>query len=234
MIDRSLNYGRHCIEEFMSKVDSPSTVLDIGAGHGADLAYAYKKFPNANLVGLENWPQYINELSNKGISVLSLNIEKDKLPFNNESLDLIIANQILEHCKEVFWIFSEISRVLKVGGNFILGVPNLASLHNRILLAFGRHPSPIKTASAHVRGYTRHDLENFLSTCFPEGYRLVSFKGSNFYPFPPFLAKLLAKVLPNFAWGIFLLLQKVRPYNDEFLKFPREQRLETNYFTGEK
>jgi hypothetical protein len=76
-------------------------------------------------------------------------------------------------------------------------------------LFFSRQPSPIKTASAHVRGYTKNDIEHFLSSCFPGGYQFKFFGGSNFYPFSPSLARPLAKVFPNLAWGIFFLLQKI-------------------------
>ena len=30
-----------------------------------------------------------------------------KLPFEDETVDILIVNQILEHCKEIFWIFFE-------------------------------------------------------------------------------------------------------------------------------
>ncbi len=108
----------------------------------------------------------------------------------------------------------------------------MAALHNRILLALGRQPSPIKTHSAHVRGFTKRDLLKFVNFCFPDGYQLTDFGGSNFYPFPPFIAKPLAKFLPNMAWGIFLLLEKKRKYNQEFLEYPVKERLETNFYLG--
>ena len=234
MIDRSLNYGRHHIAKFLRQAVDSGIIVDLGAGKGADLAIAAAVHPQAKLIAVENWPPYVDALSAKGVAVESLNIERDELPFSDESVDVIIANQVLEHCKEVFWIFSEVSRTLKTGGCFIVGVPNLAALHNRLLLAMGQQPSPIKTASAHVRGYTRQDIEQFVASCFPGGYRMEAFGGSNFYPFPPLLAKPLAAIFPNFAWGIFFLLRKVGPYNGQFLKFPVEQRLETNFWLGEK
>jgi SAM-dependent methyltransferase len=227
-----LNYGRHHILDYLRKAGNPGAIVDLGAGHGADLGIAASVFPKAKLVGVESWPPYVEALSAKGISVVPLDIERQRLPFSDESVDVFIANQVLEHCKEVFWIFSEVTRTLKTGGCFIVGVPNLAALHNRLLLALGRQPSPIKTASAHVRGFTRQDMEHFLSSCFPAGYRLEAFGGSNFYPFPPLLAKVLAAAFPNLAWGIFFLLRKARPYNNEFLKFPADQRLETNFWLG--
>ena len=60
------------------------------------------------------------------------------------------------------------------------------------------------------------------------------FKGSNFYPFPPFIAKRLAKIFPSLAWGIFLLFKKIRKYNNKaFLEYPVKNRLETNFFVGD-
>jgi len=232
MIDRSLNYGRHLICDFLKQSHSFDTVLDIGAGTGVDLKLARDINEHCRLIALESYAPNIKTLQDNKIEVYQIDIEKESFPFDNEKIDIIIANQILEHTKEVFWIFHEITRLLPVGGKLILAVPNLAALHNRILLSLGRQPSPIKTRSAHVRGFTQHDLLNFLESCFPSGYELRDFKGSNFYPFPPIIAKPLAKILPNMAWGIFLLLEKTRPYEQEFLEYPAKEQLETNFYLG--
>ncbi len=233
MIDRSLNYGRHQIERCFRQAGPYASVLDIGAGHGDDLLIARRINPEASIHAIEVYPDYAAELSAKGISVHRINIEQDRLPFSERSIDIVVANQVLEHVKELFWIFHEISRVLPVGGHMILGIPNLASLHNRLLLAAGRQPSPLKNNSAHIRGFTKGDVLNFLDSCFPSGYRLKHFGGSNFYPFPPLLARPLARLFPNMAWGIFFLFQKQREYNGEFLVFPVRERLETNFYVGQ-
>jgi len=115
----------------------------------------------------------------------------------------------------------------------IVGVPNLASLHNRILLLAGLHPTVIKNASAHVRGYTKHDMIRTMQTIFPDGYELQRFRGSNFYPMPPVVAKPLACILPNLAVGIFFLWRKRKAYRDEFIRYPVIQRLESNFFVGD-
>ena len=232
MIDRSLNYGRHWIEEFLRRKGPVATVVDLGAGHGTDLAIAKRLMPECALHAVECWPPYVEELSSQGIAVHPLNIERDELPFPSRSVDVVIANQVLEHTKELFWIFHETTRVLRSGGAFIVGVPNLASLHNRLLLALGRQPSPIKSASAHVRGFTRPDMLHFVESCFPGGYGLRGFGGSNFYPFPPVVARPLARLFPRMAWGMFFMFEKRREYTDEFLRFPAVQQLETNYFLG--
>lgn len=234
VIDRSLNYGRHLIKDFLGAANQQpmKVVLDIGAGWGNDLLLARDHNASCELHAIEVYPACQESLRQKGINVHPLNIERDVFPFSDGSVDVVMANQILEHVKEIFWVLHETSRVLRVGGHCLIGVPNLASLHNRVLLALGRQPTCIQNHSAHVRGYTKHDLLTLLRTCFPDGYTLRAFGGSNFYPFPPFIARPLASLLPNMAWGIFLMLRKERAYTKEFLVHPVERQLETNFYLG--
>lgn len=232
MIDRSLNYGRHLIRRYLRDAGEYRRVLDLGAGLGADLAAAREIRPSAELHAVEVYPPYVERLQAQGITVHAMNLERDPIPLADGSVDVVIANQVLEHTKEIFWIFHEISRALPVGGRAILGVPNLASLHNRLLLLLGRQPTAIQNATAHVRGYTRRDLLRVLERAFPGGYRLAEFGGSNFYPFPPAIARPLAAALPGLAWGMFLHLRKEREYAGEFLRFPGAEQMETNFFVG--
>jgi SAM-dependent methyltransferase len=233
MIDKRLNYGRDIIKSFLINSSPFTTVLDIGAGNGEDLNVAYQINKNAHLHAIEYLVEYAIKLESQNIKVWQLNIERDSFPFLDENVDIIIANQILEHVKELFWILHEMSRITAIGGKIIIGVPNLASLHNRLLLLLGRQPTPIQLQTAHVRGFTLPGLNKFFESCWPGGYELLDFKGSNFYPFPPVMAKPLARIFPSLAWGIFMLYQKKRRYNDEFLKYPAANKLETNFFLGE-
>jgi SAM-dependent methyltransferase len=234
MIDRSLNYGRHQIQRFLKSIGGFENILDVGAGQGYDLLCAREVNPRASLSGLEANPAYGETLKGKGIQVQSVDIEHDVFPFEDDAFDVVMANQILEHTKELFWIFDQISRVLKENGHLIIGVPNLAALHNRVLLASGLQPSPLKNNSAHVRGFTKGDVLQFVESGFPGGYRLVGFGGSNFYPFPPLLARPLAGLFPTLAWGIFFHFQKVKPYRGEFCQYPTRMQLESNFYVGER
>lgn len=233
MIDRSLNYGRPIVRRFLEQARPYRRVLDIGAGHGADLMAARAVQPDCELLAVEAYPPYAEGLRQQGVAVSALDLERDPLPFGDGAIDVVIANQVLEHTKEVFWIFHELARVLGEDGHLILGVPNLAGLQNRVLLLLGRQPSVIKTASAHVRGFTKPDLLHFLEEIWPGGFGLRSHAGANFYPLPPLLARPFAAALPGLAWGLFLCFQKQRRYGGEFLRFPACARLETNFYTGE-
>ena len=233
MIDRQLNYGRHHIARFLREAAPFENVVDLGAGGGADLALAREACPAAKRIALEAYPPNVEKLK-ADHEVFSLDLERESLPFSNESIDVVIANQVLEHVKEVFWIFHQVSRVLRVGGRLIIGVPNLASYHNRLLLLLGKQPTVIQNHSAHVRGFSKHDLLRFLDVVFPGGFALRGFGGANFYPLPPFLARPMARLLPNGAWGIFFLIEKRRKYAGEFLEYPLKQQLETNFYLGEE
>ena len=155
MIDRTLNYGRDHIRNTLCAAAPYRAVLDLGAGRGHDLALAREVQPDAQLYAVEGYRKSAEYLAQQGFEVHNLDIERDSFPFPKGAIDVVIANQILEHTKELFWTFHEISRVLCEGGSLIVGVPNLASLHNRLLLMLGRQPTSLQNASAHVRGFTK-------------------------------------------------------------------------------
>lgn len=200
---------------------------------GTDLDLAHSASPSAALYAVESYAPSVEVLRQKGVEVFPLNVERGELPFADECLDVIMANQVMEHMKEIFWIMHEVSRTLKTGGHLIIGVPNLASLHNRLLLMAGRQPTSIRNRSAHVRGYTRSDVVELLDVSFPGGYKLEQVLGSNFYPLPSFIAEPMAETFGSLAVSMFLLFEKTKPYQREFLEYPVKQRLETNFFLGE-
>lgn len=230
-VDKNLNYGRDIIEYFASTLQGINSCLDIGAGEGNDLLLVKKSHPQVKLSAVESWEPNVQKLLSLGVEVKPLNFEEASLPFPDQSFDLILSNQVFEHTKELFWVMHEVSRTLKIGGHLLVGIPNLASFHNRLLLLIGRQPTCIQNHSAHIRGFTTPDLLNFINI-FENGYKLKKYRGSNFYPFSPIIAKPLAKIFPSMAWSNFVLLQKIRDYQEsEYLRFPLEQRLETNFRT---
>jgi SAM-dependent methyltransferase len=231
LVDRRLNYGRDIVARFAAGVDV-HVALDLGPGLGEDVAAVRAAHPDARVVGLEAHAPYAEILRSNGVEVLSCDIERDAFPFEAEAVDLIVANQILEHVKDTFWVLHESARVLRVGGSLVVGVPNLASLHNRLLLAVGRQPTSLANWSAHVRGYTKPDLVATIDKPFPGGFKLVDSAGANFYPLPGGLAVRAARIWPGAAWGFFGRFQKVSGYDGSYLRWPVGHDLETNFFLG--
>lgn len=237
-----LNYGREIVSswgaEYIYSLNTTGKktirVFDIGCGSGTDLinvSKASQDISKLELYGIEHYPPNIEICKKAKIETCQVDIEREEYPMEDHFFDLVIANQILEHTKEIFWIFAEINRILKPGGQFIVGVPNLASMHNRLLLLLGQQPTAQQTLSAHVRGFTRPDFQRFAET---GGYfRVLDVKGSNFYPFRKSISQPLSKMLPSMAWGLFVLLERTERQGS-FLEclYGEHNFLETPYFGG--
>jgi methionine biosynthesis protein MetW len=233
-----LNYGREIILNWIGnyirkpkKSKRTFKILDIGCGWGQDLTGILEISKNVDLYGIEIGYEKITACQQKNITIFNIDCEKDRIPVNDNFFDIIIINQFLEHTKEIFFICSEISRVLKKQGILIIGVPNLAAFHNRILLLFGYQPSCVEPMGPHVRGFTVPSLKNFISM---ENYFIVKeIKGSNFYPVPPLISKVLSNFFPQLSVSIFFLIERTSK-EGLFIEILKKENFETNYYTGEK
>jgi SAM-dependent methyltransferase len=234
----SLNYGREIITRWACELFPPAaasgepvTVLDLGCGLGDDLVNVRTAISprTIRLLGIENYPPNQDTARRHGIEVASADLERAAFPWHDGSVDLIIANQIIEHTKEIFWIFSECSRVLKPGGAVIVGVPNLASFHNRLLLLFGDQPSSIELLGPHVRGITIPAFRRFIEA---DGFfRVEKIRGSNMYPLPASVSLILSRLFPRLSVSIFFLVRKTgRP--GLFRDILATRFYETNFYTG--
>lgn len=231
--DRRLNYGRSIITNFAQIINyKPKNVLDIGCGMGFDLQNIKKIFPNIDLYGIDNdfgdKIEFLKENEN-GIRVLNCDIEENNIAFNDEKFDIVISNQTIEHCKNIHHIISECVRVLKINGILIIGVPNLASLHNRLALLFGIQPPSIKLDSGHVRGFTTNELINFIIKISDNSLKLINLKGSNFYPLPPLMSKSLSKLFPKLSVSVFLAFRKTKNYEQQYINQLKLKPYETKY-----
>jgi SAM-dependent methyltransferase len=201
-----LNYGRDIIAawalEAVQDIRNPA-ILDIGVGKGEDLAQIHQRLDrSAQLFGLEGFEPSRQKALAKGIDARAADIEREVYPFPDSSMDVIIINQVLEHVKEVFFVLSEASRIIRPGGALIVGVPNLAAWHNRLMLLCGAMPSCIGTVGPHVRGFTRRDLKHTLEL--GEYFSVQQQAGSGFYPLPEALAIKASRLWMGGSVGIFM------------------------------
>ena len=223
-------YGPSVIEKITRNI-RPRTCLDIGAGRGRDLAIVKKNCNPDMMLAVDYRPDSSNLLE-LGSQVLALDIERDEIPVPDCSMDLIIANQTMEHVKEIYWINHQVFKKLSVGGYFVMGVPNLLSLHNRFMAFLGMHPTCIKMISAHIRGYSVGDTR-FFYECIGSRFLLIEHVyGSQFYPLPVCASRVASRLFPGLATSIFFVIRKTQPYQDEFINWLQPNHLETNYFLG--
>jgi SAM-dependent methyltransferase len=165
--------------------------LDVGCWDGASTLRRGEALAASRLLGIEVFDQAASAATQRGIEVARLDLETERFPWPDGSVDVVVCNQVLEHLKNIWLPLSEMHRVLRRGGRAILSVPNLGSLHNRLLLAFGRQPTSIRVFGPHVRGYTLQEFTGLVER--GGGYRIERKLGAGFYPVPsPWSAPLSA------------------------------------------
>lgn len=170
------------------------TLLDVGCWDGA-ATERYARRIGARPRGIEIFDAQARAAEARGIEVARLDLESECFPWGDASVDLVVSNQVFEHLKNVWRPMSEIHRVLRPGGWLVISVPNLASLHNRVLLALGRQPTSIRTLGPHVRGYTFGEIRRFIAL--DGAFRVVRAAGAGFYPFPAPFSRPFAAVWPG-------------------------------------
>jgi SAM-dependent methyltransferase len=84
----------------------------------------------------------VHNLSDKsrsyGVNVIRCDIEMERMPIGDGSLDFVILTEVLAHMRtRPLNALREIRRVLSPGGRLLLTTPNLLTLMNRISFIFG-------------------------------------------------------------------------------------------------
>ena len=69
-----------------------------------------------------------------------LNARDSSLPLDDDSVDVVICTEVIEHLTYGSSLVREISRILKKDGRAIISVPNIVSLKSRIKVLFGNLP----------------------------------------------------------------------------------------------
>ena len=106
---------------------SEKTVLDIGAGY-RPISKGIKTKKTIKLDGIKKYKPDVCTDINKG------------LPLKADSIDIIIAGEIIEHIYNSIKFIKECNRILKKGGFLILSTPNICSLKNRFKVFVGQLP----------------------------------------------------------------------------------------------
>jgi methionine biosynthesis protein MetW len=196
-------------------------LLDVGCWDGI-LTQQLARSIGARAYGLEIFEEPAALARGRGVEVVVQDVETAPFPWPDQSMDVVVCNQVLEHLKNVWRPMSEIFRVLKVGGHCVIGVPNLASLHNRLLLALGRQPTAIRTFGPHVRGFTLRELKDFLEH--GGGLRVVRVAGAGLYPLPVSWSRLPNRIWPGAGAVAMAVGCKVRAMDPPWLDWVRGEQ----------
>jgi SAM-dependent methyltransferase len=218
------------LERIARQQPGSRALLDVGCWDGSHTE-RYARVLGGPAFGVELFEGPAREAESRDITVARLDLETGAFPWADGSMDVVVSNQVFEHLKNVWRPMSEIYRVLKPGGWLVLSVPNLGSLHNRVLLALGRQPTSIRTLGPHVRGYTFGEIRRFVAL--DGGFRVTRASGVGFYPFPVPLANPIARAWPGASHSTVLLARRepgpAEPAWSTWYRSQREAGLQSSF-----
>lgn len=181
-------------------------IVDLGCGDGFFL-YIFSNLPlNLKLLGFDNDKRVLENarknLSSKKIKLITGSITK--MPFKNNCFKKIIMTEVLEHIAEDKKALSEVYRVLKPGGIFILTVPNYNFpflwdpinwlLQNLLDLHIGGTGFFAGIWARHIRLYRKEKIEKLINNV---GFKIESVQDltTRCLPFNHYLVNLVARLL---------------------------------------
>ena len=130
--------------------------------------------------------------------------EKDTFPYADEYFDTVVCGELIEHLfEDPMHLMSEVNRILKPGGHFVVTTPNIAALRGISAILQGYHPgffhAYIKPAGVgedvdarHNREYTAREIHQLLEN---SGFDVTLLETGEFLDQPH----------PEFGWVMHLL-----------------------------
>ncbi len=106
------------------------TILEVGCGTGGLLVAAARS--GRSIVGVDIASRWLvvarRRLTDHGCSVPLIAAQGERLPWPDESFDIVVADSLLEHLDDPALALREWRRVLKPGGTLVLWSPNRFTL----------------------------------------------------------------------------------------------------------
>jgi|SRR5581483_1649166 len=192
--------------------------LDLGCGDGELTLQRAEKINTDKIYGNEIIPSEAEKAEKRKIKIKKEDLNK-KLSYDSNTFDVITATQVIEHLNNLDEFISEIYRILKPGGTFVVSTENLASWHNIFALALGLQPStgpwlsekfsvgfhPLhkEHSKQYVNNPAHHHLEQNPHTrvmtyramknlFYQYKFKLMDERTMGYYPLPPILSDLFA------------------------------------------
>jgi SAM-dependent methyltransferase len=203
--------------------------VDLGTNTGSFTTRVAERLGATRVVGVELIDGHAAKARERGIEVVSADLD-DGLPFADALFDTVHANQVIEHVRRTDFFLREVRRVLRPGGLALISTNNFASWHNVGSLALGYQPTPAHVSDevivgnpldprygqmhedlgqTHLRLFTGRAL---VELCAAHGLECMELRTSGYYPLPPRLGRVAARV--DRLHGAFLVALLRRPERD--------------------
>lgn len=177
--DWNKNYFNNARKRYRSELDmlqpylfEGCKVLEVGSSP-YHLTWVLQEL-GVDITGVDIAPERFSDFVDAlGIKSVKCNVETEKMPFDDNSFDLVIFNEVFEHMRiDLISTMKELNRVLKKDGVLMLSTPNLYSIQNLVRIALGRgFDNPYEEFNklhtighmGHVREYSVKQVKVFLN-----------------------------------------------------------------------
>ena len=127
---------RKTMEAIAALVPQGARVLDLGCGDGALLDHL-QQHRGCSGYGIEIADANVLASVQRGIDVIQLNLEEGLALFDDNSFDVVMQLDTLQHLRNTERMLRETARVGRIG---IVSFPNFAHWPNRLRVLSGRMP----------------------------------------------------------------------------------------------
>jgi methionine biosynthesis protein MetW len=127
---------RQDMELIAALVPPGSRVLDLGCGDGELLAHLQRE-RHCSGYGIELADDNVLACARRGVNVIQLDLEEGLAVFEDQSFDIVLQLDTLQHLRNTEKMLRETARVGRIG---IVSFPNFAHWRNRLHVMGGRMP----------------------------------------------------------------------------------------------
>ena len=192
---------------------SGKKIISIGSGAAVDIEFL---IPKNEVHGVDIMEDALKIALEKGVKVHLLDLNNiNQLPFKDNSFDIVIATDILEHLFDPMKILIEMRRILKESGFGIISVPNHFFWKMRLRILFGGdiilpfHSEAEQWDYFHIRFFNSKGFEKMLQIA---GFDIVQRYYDKFINVPQglpyFIDRMLARQFPDLFSLHFLVKVK--------------------------
>lgn len=217
------------IEKYITKYSNGKTALDAGAGKGPVTYLLSKSFAKVHSFEfsddeIKRLKLNLNSVAIKSAEIGVQKVDLTQIPLKNNSVDLIVCTEVLEHIPNEEMVSRELYRVLKNNSYMIFSMPNKNSPYWVILRIVDYiRRFILKRDLSEGYGYwelSRHwgfSTKQIKDILLKEGFKVVKTEGVGFASFSSRILKYFykgnnLKILLSFDILLSKTLKKLSPY----------------------
>jgi len=129
--NHALDRGRLVCDILEKHIDlSGCVVLDAGCGYGGcSIALAER---GADVIAVDKDTKRLQSLATLGLPIELEHADIAQLPYPDNSFDVVVLQDVLEHLADASYVLTELSRVMQPSGILYLSTPNRLAISNMI------------------------------------------------------------------------------------------------------